>query len=282
MEIYTSPGAFLDRAQTFLESRELINGMILGVTVRMRERPDWMDSQPYLAMVNADNGEPLLAAIMDPPNRELLVTAFPDVPQDALDQLAENLRSGGWEVPGINAENSLAQRFAETWTRLTGQPHQIKMRLRAYELRRVIPPPHPPAGFLRLAAPGDLGTVTQWRAEFTRESLREEPEPNIQELVTRQIQSGNVYLWDNHSPVCMAVSTRPTRTGIWVGGVYTPPNLRGQGYASACVAALSQTLLDSGKAFCALFTDLDNSTSNSIYQKIGYQPVGDFMVFRFH
>jgi hypothetical protein len=31
--------------------------------------------------------------------------------------------------------------------------------------------------------------------------------------------------------------------------------------------------LDSGKKFCTLYTDLDNPTSNSIYQKIGYKPV---------
>ena len=30
-----------------------------------------------------------------------------------------------------------------------------------------------------------------------------------------------------------------------------------------------------GKSFCCLYTDLANSTSNSIYQKIGYRPVCD-------
>ena len=61
--------------------------------------------------------------------------------------------------------------------------------------------------------------------------------------------------------------------GIAIGGVYTPPESRGHGYASACVAALSQRQLDAGRAFCALYTDLANPTSNSIYQKIGYRPV---------
>jgi len=42
------------------------------------------------------------------------------------------------------------------------------------------------------------------------------------------------------------------------------------------VSALSQKLLDSGYERCSLFTDLANPTSNSIYQKIGYRPVGDF------
>jgi hypothetical protein len=68
---------------------------------------------------------------------------------------------------------------------------------------------------------------------------------------------------------------------VSVGPVYTPPERRGRGYATACVAALSQTILDEGWAFCTLFTDLANPTSNSIYQKIGYHPVCDFAEYRF-
>jgi predicted GNAT family acetyltransferase len=63
--------------------------------------------------------------------------------------------------------------------------------------------------------------------------------------------------------------------------VYTPPEWRGKGYASACVAALSQLCLDSGYQFCMLYTDLANPTSNSIYQKIGYQPIGESREYRF-
>lgn len=57
--------------------------------------------------------------------------------------------------------------------------------------------------------------------------------------------------------------------------VYTPPEYRKKGYASSCVAALSQTLLDAGRKYCFLFTDLANSNSNYIYQTIAYQPLCD-------
>jgi uncharacterized protein len=63
--------------------------------------------------------------------------------------------------------------------------------------------------------------------------------------------------------------------------VYTPPELRGRGYASACVAALTQQLLDSGRRFVFLFTDLANPTSNSIYQTVGYRPVSDVDQYQF-
>ena len=63
--------------------------------------------------------------------------------------------------------------------------------------------------------------------------------------------------------------------------MYTPPEFRGRGYASACVAAASQAQLDAGRRFCFLFTDLANATSNHIYQEIGYEPVRDVEVYRF-
>ena len=65
----------------------------------------------------------------------------------------------------------------------------------------------------------------------------------------------------------------PTPSGIRIGPVYTPPELRRRGYASALVAALTASLLESGRRLCFLFTDLANPTSNSIYQQVGYRPV---------
>jgi predicted GNAT family acetyltransferase len=47
------------------------------------------------------------------------------------------------------------------------------------------------------------------------------------------------------------------------------------------VAALSRRLLDEGRRFCMLYTNLANATSNRIYRRIGYEPVCDVAEFRF-
>jgi len=60
-----------------------------------------------------------------------------------------------------------------------------------------------------------------------------------------------------------------------VGPVYTPPEHRRRGYATSLVAAWTAQLLGRGIHRCALFTDLANPTSNSIYQTVGYRPVAD-------
>lgn len=41
------------------------------------------------------------------------------------------------------------------------------------------------------------------------------------------------------------------------------------------LAALSQRMLDGGREFCCLYTDLSNPTSNDIYMSLGYEPVCD-------
>ena len=74
----------------------------------------------------------------------------------------------------------------------------------------------------------------------------------------------------------MASWQSPTLNGVRVSTVYTPPEFRRRGYAAACVAALSQRLLDSGKRACFLFADRANATSNGIYQRIGYRQVAEF------
>ncbi len=79
----------------------------------------------------------------------------------------------------------------------------------------------------------------------------------------------------------MVFSGGSTPNGKRITAVYTPPEHRQKGYATSCVAALSQNLLDSGCKYCFLFTDLANPTSNHIYHKIGYRPVSNWSNYSF-
>jgi predicted GNAT family acetyltransferase len=77
------------------------------------------------------------------------------------------------------------------------------------------------------------------------------------------------------------MKNRPTRRSICVSHVYTPPELRGKGYATACVAELSRQLLQSGWEFCTLFVDVANLPACRAYQKIGYSLVSEYEEYRF-
>lgn len=283
LQTFTDPAAFLSEAQPFLEAHESRNNLLLGMSIRLIDHPDWTPAPPFLALLRQDV-QPRLAALMSSPGR-LLLSSSPQLPLDhpseALDRLCDRLLSGSWIVSSANAENTLARQFADRWTRATGAASRVSHHLRIYELRQVIPPPRTPPGVLRPANPEDYETIVGWHHAFQMEALGEGDLESSRKIVAQRLSSGDTFLWDDNGPVSMALRSRPTRHGCTIGGVYTPSALRVRGYASACVAALSQFLLDSGKQFCNLYTDLSNPTSNSIYQKIGYSPICDCLEYTF-
>lgn len=63
-------------------------------------------------------------------------------------------------------------------------------------------------------------------------------------------------------PVSMVGYAKVTKTAISIFYVYTPPYYRGKGYATSCVAQISQMALD-------------------IYRNIGYKAVCDSLMVRF-
>lgn len=280
---FGDPVEYLRRVEATLEQREVENNLILGIATRLVEQSGWEKYVPYLGVVEEDDGQIALIAAMTPPFRMLLAAPPDSLSLEAASTaLIENLRTGDWYVPGVNAENSISETFARVWQTVTGQGYERKMRLRAYQLKQVTPPPNPPPGFLREVNEGDVDLVARWRLAFMKESMGEEGDLEAsRETVAKRISARDTYFWDDNGPVSMCVRTRPTKRGISIGGVYTPPEKRGRGYASVCVAAVSQLMLDSGKQYTTLFTDLDYPTSNAIYQKIGYRPVCDFTDYIF-
>ena len=92
--------------------------------------------------------------------------------------------------------------------------------------------------------------------------------------VSRRLADGDYRIWeDGGEPVSYAARSRPTPTGMAINAVYTPKSLRGKGYATSCVAA--------GKRFCTLFADVKNPTANGIYQRLGFEPLGEFVELDF-
>lgn len=281
LQTFSAVDQYLDAVRPFLEANETRNVLILGIALRLADKPDWSDTPAYMAAVRSTAGDVLLAALMTPPHN-LQFSSKPDIPDSVFVDVINNLREHGWQAPGVIAEAALSQRFAKLWTKHTGQPHRQVFSQRLYDLTEVIPPTHLPSGQLRAATMADEEIIVEWRNAFDREAIGEADPERARRDVVRRLASGDNFVWEHGGqPVSMALRTRPTRHSYSIGGVYTPPGLRGRGYASACVAALSQLILDSGKQFCTLFTDLANPTSNSIYQKIGYRPVCDFAVYSF-
>ena len=136
--------------------------------------------------------------------------------------------------------------------------------------------PNHAAGFLRLARESDRDLIASWIQEFLVEVNES---GDAKDIATRRIAEEKLFIWEDKVPVSMAASSGKTPNGVRVNFVYTPRDVRGRGYATACVAAMSQVLLASGNKYCCLYTDLANPTSNKIYREIGYEPVCDAVVY---
>lgn len=63
---------------------------------------------------------------------------------------------------------------------------------------------------------------------------------------------------------------------VQVGGVFTPPPLRGRGYGRAVVAATLLEARAGGVARSVLFTGPDNVPAQTAYRALGYEDVGDY------
>lgn len=269
---YRTADEFLEHAAPTLEENEAANNLILGMSLRIKASPYTIKTAPFFATVT-DRDRVILAAVMTPPFKIVLSSDADDY-SDAVDSFTKNILSLHLPIPGVTAASALAASFAEQWSQIAEVKYHEGMRQRIYELRKVNPPQWA-QGAMRLATRNDLDLAEQWAIAFNDEAIGT-PAENLRGLVERKIESRELYVWvDGGSTVSMAATTRPTRRGVGVNLVYTPPPFRGKGYASSCVAALSQSQLDSGYQFCVLYTDLANPTSNSIYQKIGYVPVCD-------
>jgi len=103
---------------------------------------------------------------------------------------------------------------------------------------------------------------------------KDAPRQATEDVVDRRLRSsGGFALWEDGEVVSLSGFGGETPHGIRIGPVYTPPRLRRRGYASALVAQLSRQLLDEGRDYCFLYTDLANPTSNRIYMDVGYELV---------
>jgi predicted GNAT family acetyltransferase len=279
--IYTEhPDAesFLAVARADLEHQESIHGLMLGIGLRLVREPNAYGSRPYLATVESA-GRLRAAALMTPPYR-LQLYAQDDGDQAAVERLADALLRGNWPVPGVLAREAMAERFASIWHHRTGAGYSTAMRMRIYELRRVVHPTYPP-GEIRQAAAGDMELVRQWAHGFHEECFGDGQHELSMKSAEDKVKNGLLLLWVDRVPTSMAARTRPTPHGEAVSFVYTPPDQRRKGYGTAVVARLSQRILDDGKQFCTLFADLNNPTSNSIYQRIGYTAVADVVELDF-
>ena len=277
---YGTPRAFLDAVEPFLLRDEACHNLLLGVPARLAARGLAAGAEVYLAAA-LERGEITAAAMMTPPFWPVLSqTTHPG----AVKALAADIAGLRPAPSGVGGPERVVAEFVALWRQLTGNESRRVLHERIHRLDSVQPLPRV-AGRLRQAEDADRGLLLDWLRAFGAEAFGADSGRPVDAETVLNARLGSpgegFVLWDDQGPRCVGGYGGPTRHGIRIGPVYTPPEHRNHGYGTACVAELSRQLLEGGRHFCMLFTDLANATSNRIYRRIGYEPVCDVAEFRF-
>jgi ribosomal protein S18 acetylase RimI-like enzyme len=204
--------------------------------------------------------------------------ALAPMPAELAVTIAGAVDADGVALPGVFGSAGTAARFAGVWgerRKVAAMPTSAE---RLYEVRDLRFPAGV-KGALRRAAEADRELLLSWLPGFEAGAAWAGSDPAAV-FVTRRLAARNVWVWDDDGPVSMAARTEAVTGVSRIQAVNTPPDLRGRGYASAGVAALSAIVLTQGLR-CVLNASLNNVAANSVYQRLGYRAVSEVVRYRF-
>lgn len=135
----------------------------------------------------------------------------------------------------------------------------------------------------RRIAPGDLVLLMEWRAAYSVETLGAKEDPELWErsraVVERSLEQRTTWVLERDGePVACSSFNAMIEEAVQVGGVWTPPALRRQGYGRSAVAV---SLLDAqaeGAEKAILFTGEGNIPAQRAYTALGFRHVGDYRI----
>jgi GNAT superfamily N-acetyltransferase len=268
VEVMEDAAEALAAARAFLESRPVDHNLVLTLLSERAASP-----QPGRYAVASDDGAMVGMSFQSPLDFHTTITPMPAAAAEAV---ASALYGVAPDIPGVAGDAGAAAVFAGTWATLSHRPASPAEGQRLYRLD-ALAEPTPINGAARRATAADGDVLLAFNAGFHHE-LHETPPPRSVESL---LSSRRLWLWDDDGhPVGMAGATTAIAGVGRVGPVYTPPEHRRRGIAAALTAVASRALLDED-ATPILYTQLENPTSNAIYQRLGYVPVGEITRYTF-
>jgi len=138
----------------------------------------------------------------------------------------------------------------------------------------------------RLATAADQDLLTEWRQDFSYESLGDTPSQALAQKtaadVARWIAEQNQFiLTDNGRPVSGCCFNARLPDAVQIGNVWTPPECRSRGYARAAVAGALDHARRQGVALGVLFTPDYNAAALTAYAAVGFTRIGDYAMVLF-
>ena len=266
---HDDPAFVRQTAGEFLCSKPVLHNMVLTLLEERIARPE--NGRYWIAREDSA----VVGVAVQTPVTELAILT--PMPQSAAEALAGAVSDAGHALPGAFGEVAAAAQFAARWALRNARGVEPVEGILLCEVEQVRPRTSV-TGSLRQATIANHDLVVDWLARFYAEIGQ--PQLHAQEPFAARLQAGLYWLWLDPEPVSMAGISQVVAGVARVRAAYTPTEFRNRGYCAACVGALSQRVLDQGHR-CILYTDLANPASNASYRRIGYEPRGVEMRFRF-
>ena len=265
----STPGEFRSLVGPLLAGDEARHTVMLGVLDSLERTPARYPQ--FLLWVVEQDGVAQAAALRTPPHHAVIAQP---ASAEALDELARVIYADMPDLPGVNGLRPQVDDFGEAWGRLNGGSTRERMRLRLHRLERLEEVPVP-SGRMRNAVPDDRPLLVEWMGAFAAETGVQGGAEDLEKGIDARLgEPLGLMVWeDGGAVVSLAGSALSSPQAGRIGPVYTPPGLRGRGYATALVRELTAARLAAGARSMVLYTDLANPTSNAIYRRIGYQPL---------
>lgn len=266
LHVYKEILHFKEDVSPFLEKNEQENNLMLGI-LQVAQEPTFMGV--------AKRGEEIAVVFFQTEEKIQMIVATSEISEVDIVKLAKELSKVYPGIPGLIGNKEIVQKLAEEIAVLENKKTNVVMKQGVYALQQ-IKKKWNEDGIFREITNDELPLIEKWIYQFCEDvklpTTKEEAEQTAHTLITNNRLFG---LEVDGKLVSVAAKTRPTTNNITVNFVYTPKEARKKGYASNCVAALSQRMLDEGYKTTTLYTDLANPTSNKIYQEIGYEQIAE-------
>ena len=124
----------------------------------------------------------------------------------------------------------------------------------------------------------ELELAARWRLDFSREALGRDGGLDAArgEVARLQELDSQWILLEENRPVAYSAFNARLPDVVQIGGVWTPPELRGRGYGRAVVAGSLLDARSAGAALAVLFTGEENVSARRAYEALGFRVVGDY------
>jgi GNAT superfamily N-acetyltransferase len=136
----------------------------------------------------------------------------------------------------------------------------------------------------RAPQPGERERLCEWRMAYDIELLGAADTPDARRhsaaFLDRQMAESNAWvLLDRGQLVSLSAFNATLPDMVQLGGIYTPPALRGRGYAKAAVAGSLLAARARGATRAVLFTSTASAARS--YEGIGFRRTGDYTLVLF-